>query len=193
MGGYDVRLFASAYRSEVAGIVLVDASHPDQENRLPPEVKNFEGTEIRESEFLEFTMPFGLPRFLRLCDDDVIARAAECNFHSAREGVDELKAFHQSAAQAAATGSLGDIPLVVLSRDPAKPSSEFPPDLSQSINAAWEKMQEDLAHLSIRGTRLVAKNSSHYIQLDRPDVVVSAVRSVIDQAAHPPVVTYTMH
>jgi len=54
-------------------------------------------------------------------------------------------------------------------------------------------MQEDLAHLSIRGTRLVAKNSSHYIQLDRPDVVVSAVRSVIDQAAHPPVVTYTMH
>ncbi len=35
MGGYDVRLFASLYRNEVAGMVLVDASHPDQEESLP--------------------------------------------------------------------------------------------------------------------------------------------------------------
>ena len=46
MGGYDVRLYASLYRNEVAGMVLVDASHPDQENRFPPELKNMEGTEI---------------------------------------------------------------------------------------------------------------------------------------------------
>src|SRR5256885_2868437 len=35
MGGFNVRLFASLYRSEVVGIVLADSSHPDQENRLP--------------------------------------------------------------------------------------------------------------------------------------------------------------
>lgn len=189
MGGYDVRLFASEHRNEVAGMVLVDSSHPDQENHLPPEMKNFEGTEIRESEFLEFTMPFGIPRFMHLCEDDVVARAAECNFHSAREGVAELKAIHESAAQAGATGLLGDLPLVVLSHDPNKPSSEFPPDLSKSINEAWEKMQEDLSHLSTRGTQVVAKGSSHYIQLDRPDVVIAAVRDVIAMSAHPPVIT----
>ena len=189
MGGYDVRLFASLYRNDVAAMVLVDASHPDQENRLPPELKNFEGTELRESEFLEFTMPFGVPRFLRLCEDDAPTRAAECNFHSAREGVAELKAFHQSASQAAATGSLEDMPLAVLSHDPDKPSSAFPPDLAKAINEAWEKMQEELAHLSTRGTQTVVKNSGHYIQLDRPDAVVAAVHDVIERAAHQPTLT----
>ena len=185
MGGFDLRLFAHLYRNEVAGMVLVDVSHPDQENRLPAEWKNLEGTEIREGEFLAYGMPFGIPRLLQLCEDNPVARAAECNFHSAREGVDELKAFHESARQTVATGSLGDIPLVVLSHDPDKLSSDVPPDLAKATNQAWEKLQEDLAHLSTRGTQTVAKNSSHYIQLDQPELVIAAIRDVISRASHP--------
>ena len=182
MGGYDVRLYASLYRNEVAGMVLVDASHPDQENRLPPELKNIEGTEQREAEFLQFTMPFGVPRLLDLCDDDPVERAAQCNFQSLREEIAELKSFKESAAQSAAAGALGDMPLAVLSHDPDKPSAELPADLAKPANEAWEKMQEELAHLSTRVTRVVAKNSSHYIQIDRPDVVIDAVRGVVEQA-----------
>lgn len=185
MGGFDVRLYASLYRDEVAGIVLVDSSHPDQDARLPPELKNMEGTEIRESEFLAWTMPFGLPRLLGLCEDDAVARAAECNFHSAQEGVAELKAFSQSAAETAATTSLGDVPLVVLSHDPDKPLTSLPPDLSKPTNEAWEKMQEELSHLSTRGTQTIAQNSAHYIQIDRPDVVIAAVRNIVTQVRTP--------
>jgi hypothetical protein len=43
-------------------------------------------------------------------------------------------------------------------------------------------MQEELSHLSTRGTRVIAKNSGHYIQLDRPDLVIDAVRNVVEQA-----------
>ncbi len=182
MGGYDVRLFASLYRNEVAGMVLVDASHPDQEKRFPAELKNMEGSWQREAEFLEYSMPFGLPRLLGLCDAEPARRAAECNWHSAREGVAELQAFPQSALQTAATGALGDLPLAVLSHDPEKPSSEFAPDLAKPINEAWEKMQEELAHLSTRGTQTIAKNSAHYIQIDRPDIVIEAVHNIVDQA-----------
>ena len=182
MGGYDVRLFASLYRDEVAGMVLVDASHPDQENRFPLELKNLEATQIREGEFLAFTMPFGIPRLLALCEDDPVQRAAECNFHSLREDVAEFKAFPESARQAAATGTLGDMPLAVLSHDPDKPSADLPPDLAKPTNDAWEKMQEELAHLSTRGTQTIAKNSSHYIQIDRPELVIDAVRNVVEQA-----------
>lgn len=189
MGGYDVRVFTSLYRNEVAGMVLVDSSHPDQENRLPLALKNIEGTEVREGEFLAFTMPFGIPRLLHLCEDDPVPRAADCNFHTAREGIAELKAIHESAAQAGAGGSLGDLPLIVLSHDPDKPSSEFAPDLAKSINESWEKMQEDLARLSTRGSQRIAKGSSHYIQIDRPDLVIAAVRDVVEMAAHPPVIT----
>jgi pimeloyl-ACP methyl ester carboxylesterase len=181
MGGFDVRLYASLYRSEVAGMVLVDASHPDQEKRLPAELKNFEGSWMREAEFLEFTMPFGVPRLLGLCDEDPVVRAAECNWHTAREGVAEMKSFSESASQTATAGPLGDLPLTVLSHDPDKSSAELPTDLAKPTNEAWEKMQEEMAHLSPRGTQTIARNSAHYIQIDRPDVVVEAVHNVVDQ------------
>lgn len=181
MGGYNVRLYASLYRNEVVGMVLVDASHPDQENRFPAELKSMEGSWLREAEFLEYTTPFGIPRLLGLCDEEPVQRAAECNWHSAREGVAELKSFPESGAQTTSTGTLGDMPLVVLSHDPDKPSADLSADLARVTNEAWEKMQEDLVHLSTHSTQVIAKNSSHYIQVDRPDIVIDAVRGVVDQ------------
>lgn len=182
MGGYDVRLFAHLYRNEVSGMVLVDASHPEQQKRLPPAVNDLDAGWLREQEFLEFTMPFGLPRLLGFCGADAEVRATQCNFHSAREAVAELKASSASAAQTAATGSLGDLPLAVLSRGPDNPQPDLPDDLVKPANQAWQRMQEELAHLSTRGTRVIANNSGHYIQMDRPDLVIAAVRSVVDEA-----------
>ncbi len=187
MGGYDLRLYASLYHGEVAGMVLVDSSHSDQHWRLPPAINDLDAGWVREAEFLEFTTPFGLPRLLGFCSHDDEVRAADCNFHSSRENVAELKAFPESAAQAAATGSLGDLPLAVLSHDPAKPQPDLPEDLVKPFNDAWAQMQEELAQLSTRSTHVIAKNSGHYIQLDRPDVVIEAVRNVVERArqAHP--------
>jgi pimeloyl-ACP methyl ester carboxylesterase len=182
MGGYDVRVFASAYRSEVAGVVLVDSSHPDQEQRFPAEMRSMEGSFRREAEFLEYTMPFGIPRLLGLCEEDVDERAADCNFHSARAAVDEIIAFPESASEAAAAGTLGDLPLAVLSHDPDKLYGELPADLARPANIAWERMQEELGHLSARGTQTIAKNSGHYVQIDRPELVVEAIRNIVDQA-----------
>jgi pimeloyl-ACP methyl ester carboxylesterase len=187
MGGFDVRLYASLYPSEVAGMVLVDSSHPEQQKRLPPAINDLDATWLREQEFFEFTMPFGIPRLLGFCGNDPAVRAVDCNFHSAREGVAELKAISESAAQTAATGSLGDTPLVVLSHDPATPQFDLPEDLVKPANDAWEQMQEELTRLSTRGKQIIATNSGHYIQFDRPDIVIEAVRSVADQIrpAHP--------
>ncbi|MGA9508901.1 MAG: alpha/beta hydrolase [Candidatus Sulfotelmatobacter sp.] len=182
MGGYNVRLFASFYRSEVTGMVLVDSSHPEQEKRFPPALNDMDKTWVREQEFMTVAMPFGIPRLLGFCGNDAQVRAADCNFHSYREGLTVLKTFPESAAQAATAGSLGDLPLAVLSHDPNVPVPEIPADLVKPMNVAWEEMQDELTHLSTRDTRTIAKNSSHYIQLDRPEVVVEAVRNVVDQA-----------
>lgn len=191
MGGFNVRLFASLYRNEVAGMVLLDASHPDQENRLPPELRNMQGSWLREVEFMEYTMPLGVPRLLDLCDTDPVPRTAECNFHNERENVAEMKGFSEGAKETAATGTLGDLPLAVLSHDPDKPYAELPADLAKPTNDAWEKMQEELAHLSTRGSQAIAKGSSHYIQIDRPDVVIDAVHAVVNQVRTPATVPTT--
>lgn len=145
-------------------------------------MKGLEGSWSREQEFIKYTTPFGIPRLLGLCDDDPVERAVGCNWNSAREQVAETKAFPDSAAQAAGSGSLGDMPLAVLSHDPDKLYTELPPDIARSTNQAWEKMQEELAHLSTRGTQTIAKNSSHYIQFDNPELVISAVRNIVEQA-----------
>lgn len=186
LGGFGVRIFTSLYRNEVAGLVLVDSSHPDQVNRLPPAIKDLDGSELRQAEFLTYTMPFGIPRLLGLCEDDPMARAAECNLHTARETVAERKALTESAAQTAASGSLGDLPLIVLSHDPDRPAADLPADLAGPANEAWEKMQEELEKLSTHGTQTIARNSAHYIQIDRPDVVIESIRSVVGQARSAP-------
>ena len=129
MGGFNVRLFTSLYRSEVAGMVLVDSSHPEQQKRFPQALNDLDKTWVREQEFLEYSMPFGIPRLLGFCGNDAEIRASDCNFHSLREGVAELKAISESAAQTAATGSLGDLPLAVLSHDPDQPQPDLPEDL----------------------------------------------------------------
>lgn len=62
LGGFDVRLFAAKYPEEVAGIILVDASH---ENQVEQELKNM--TEEEKARYLEeekdnaqyFTSPDG--------------------------------------------------------------------------------------------------------------------------------------
>jgi pimeloyl-ACP methyl ester carboxylesterase len=181
MGGYDVRIFAGLYRNEVAGMVLVDSSHPEQKKRLPAALNDLDAGWLREQEFFEFTMPFGLPRRLGFCGNDREVRASDCNFRSVRESVAELKSISESGAQTAETRSLGDIPLIVLSQDPNAPQYDLPEDLVKPASDAWQKMQNELAQLSTRGRQIIAMNSGHYIQLDRPDLVLDAVREVADE------------
>ena len=73
-----------------------------------------------------------------------------------------------SAAQAAAAGSLGDKPLVVLS--------------GNQHSAERMAEQKDLAKLSTRGRHLVVKDSEHWIHLDQPELVVWAIREVVEAA-----------
>jgi pimeloyl-ACP methyl ester carboxylesterase len=182
MAGYNVRLYHSLYPNEVVGMVLVDASHPEQQKRFPPALGDLDKSWVREEEFLEFTMPFGVPRLLGFCGSKASVRSVDCTFHSVREGVSELKEFSISAAQAAKTDSLGNLPLAVLSHDPDMPQPDLPEDLVEPVNQAWQQMQEELARLSTRGTHEIAKHSGHYIQLDRPELVVDAVHRVFSAA-----------
>jgi pimeloyl-ACP methyl ester carboxylesterase len=43
---------------------------------------------------------------------------------------------------------------------------------------AWQQGQRDLAHLSTRGTFLIAEQSGHNIQFDCPDLVSQAITSL---------------
>ena len=80
--------------------------------------------------------------------------------------VSQAKALPQSAAQVAATGDYGDIPLVVLSANSASPSEI--------------EGHGGLARLSSQGKHVVASKGGHWIQLDEPDLVIESIREVVE-------------
>jgi pimeloyl-ACP methyl ester carboxylesterase len=177
MGGYDVRMFASLYRPEVAGMVLVDASHPDLYTRARGMRENF----VLWRNYLvtrQRLMPFGIPRLRGWCDAGApqpALRAVECRTSRYDETLAELDSFAASGEQVRPTGSLGDMPLAVLTEDP---DEVYPKDM----RPAFQECQDDLARLSTRATHVVAKGSGHQIHRDRPDLVIAAIRQVVEQA-----------
>lgn len=182
IGGLHVRMYASLYRAEVAGLVLVDACHPDQPRRLP----GFEAGNRhrrREIERDRDLMPFGIPRLMGWCgiwygSAETGRRAAlrgfDCTVRQKEGTLAEMAGSGESFDQARATGSLGDMPLIVVSQAPSSARA-------QQFLSFWYPMQEELARLSSRGSHVIAQGSGHMIALDRPDVVLAAIRDVVAQ------------
>ena len=147
---FNVRLYASEYPQEVVGVVLVDSSHPDQMARflaaLPPESSD-ESDELQE-----------------------LRRSISERIESI-EGID----IEASAEQVRASGSLGDIPLVVLTA-----GAEAVTETETRLDAVWLEMQEELAGLSTNSNHVVVPNANHCIQCDAPDVVADAILDVVN-------------
>ena len=62
----------------------------------------------------------------------------------------------------------------------------MPANFSQdAFEAAWRKGQDQLAALLTDAKHVVATNSDHYIQLEQPDLVIDAVRQVVDAVRDP--------
>jgi len=178
MGGFDVLIYAGLHPDEVKGMVLVDSAYPDLANRLP-KLKTSLSEWRRSLEREEYGMRFGVTRALGRCGVGTPEltpklRTVECDMSWIQETIAECRSmWDASAAEAGSVHSLGSIPLIVISEDPAKNSSEFLPE--------FEKGQEALMRLSTDGSRVTAVGSGHQIQKERPDLVVSSVRRVWEE------------
>ena len=91
-----------------------------------------------------------------------------------------MKIMETANVQGAILGSLGNLPLAVLSHDPDK--LPVPGELKEPVSRAWNEMQLELSNLSSNSFREVVKGSGHDIELDRPEAVVDAIRRVRNQA-----------
>lgn len=89
----------------------------------------------------------------------------------------EEEGVSESNRQVLNGGPFPDIPLTVIA------ATDHGPFFKQ-----WEptlmRLQEQLAALSTRSTFIVAQDSGHDVQLDRPDIVIDAIRRTAEEAAH---------
>jgi pimeloyl-ACP methyl ester carboxylesterase len=195
-GGMNVRMYARLFPTEVAGVVLVDSVHPDQQRRRSPEQQRAIAAFLRVLGLKADTIPFGVSRLMGWCGDgpaDIrpMLRTVECRWGPWQEHVAEEGLFEESAEGARRAGPLGNIPLVVLSHDPEKlyPVSGSSPRPDKELNPQWERLQIDLTQLSTDASRVIATGSGHYIQYDRPDLVIEAVKKLVEQTRKGPTIS----
>jgi len=181
-GGLVVRMFADQHPGEVAGIVLVDASHPDQWVNIPA---SRDGRTVAAGNRLTALLArVGILRLIR-AERSFIAglpahEYAQMRAYLARPdgwtaGAEGLLAWsRQSRDQVNAAGDLGDLPMVVLSVTEQDRYAEV-----------LTRLQADLATLSSNSRHVTVAGATHYTLVSErahAAIVSEAVRAVIEAA-----------
>jgi pimeloyl-ACP methyl ester carboxylesterase len=197
-GGLYNLIFAGLYPDDVAGFVFADSSHPDQEQRYTaagiqrvPYVSAGEEAAIA----LSWT---GLMRLQPYPTDPAIASEVQA-FQPKSAAANAREARERNATMAAASKyrDLRNWPLIVLARElPEQTAARAEADSRDQylladdgtnaplVNApkaeeVWRDLQKDIATWSSRGRLVIVPNSNHAFFFTRPDVVVEAVREVV--------------
>ena len=152
-------MYAQRYPSDVAGMVLLDVAHPDQWQRqlflLPaPGAKEPAAiTAMRRTITAEWEDP-----------------------STNDEGLD----IAGSAAQVRAAGSLGDLPLVVITAGIDTWDEGFPVAVAAALEQDWHRLQRELVALSTRSRHVIAAESDHVIQEGQPELVVAEIYRLVE-------------
>jgi predicted alpha/beta hydrolase family esterase len=154
-GGLLSLMFTHLYSQDVAGIVFIDSSHPDQDAR---QIQSLTAEELEE---------------LRRADADV-----------ADEADPEQMDYLTSCAQMRNITSIGSIPLTVIAAgryevDEASGESAI---ISEKMHTQWLEMQQDFLKLSTDSHYVLAKNSHHGIQECEPELIIAAIKKHISIA-----------
>lgn len=209
-GGFNVRLFADYYPDEVAGMVLVDVSHEDFNERLPIEMRSdyerYERAEVPLLRLGSVLARFGLVRvavergWLSLLDafnalpphERAMARALRYRPGFFTTSSAEDVTFRESGEQVRSKGAIADRPLVVLTGAgdndwatnplPFVDLSRFR-DSMRTMTDVKTALHAELARtLSTNWTHIITEKSGHLIQLSEPELVTAAIRRVVEAA-----------
>jgi len=164
IGGYHARVFAHLYPEEVAGMILVDTTltFPDAMIAFATAYPTYSPDEAP-----------GLAQG-RLSEADISAIMPP-----SVDGLDII-ASNEQVRQA---GSLGDIPLVVISQTPGGPD-DWPgidPVAREQYAAITLRLQADLATLSSKGVFRIAKTSNHFISVYEPQIIIDAITQMVEE------------
>ncbi len=179
-GGLYVRAYADQHPNSVAGMVLVDSSHPDQWTRTSEGQAQYQQN-VRLNSVAPFLARIGLLRLINYFPATPYLppqQAAELKAWNdstqyLRINRAEFQASLQVSDQVRGTNTLGALPLVVLTATEHGAADR---------EAAWQTFQTELAALSTnRSHRVIAgaDHSSLLIKQDGAQVTSTAIRDVI--------------
>ena len=192
MGGIFTRVFAEIYPEEVLGMVLVDSSHPEQEERFPPAPVNLNQSPV--SLWLERQLAaIGILRLLnnlpnanaKRIPQEMLPLVKAFLPQSMPAVLAERQMFHANLSRAQQLPSLGDRPLVVLTAAKPKSLEHYPSGFTQEYlqleGVVWQELQVELATLSSKSRHIISADSGHLMYFDRPELIIDAIREVVNE------------
>ena len=168
VGGLAARVFVSEHTQRVAGLVLVDASHEDQEMDVPA-IAPFVPLLSSVGVFRLLGVTFGPTSDSLAPSVRSFARATGLRAAAYQATADEGIHLRESAAEVRATRRKLSIPVVVVTA-------------GQDKDAVWRDQQRDQVGLSQQGCQVIAKQSGHVIAVGQPKAIVDAIRAIVDKA-----------
>jgi pimeloyl-ACP methyl ester carboxylesterase len=191
LGGPYSMAYTRKFGDQVAGLVFIDASHPDQVARFaevaktPPDTAT-DAMKIASSlawtGIIRLTAPSeGQPNVPAGVTEQTNAYASTSLAGALAESI----GIDQTLSEAGRLRTLGDRPLVVLTAmAPLSAAALKDENMSEQEDGrrrdVWRMLHDDEASWSTRSRHQLLPDASHYIQFDRPDVVITAVREVVD-------------
>lgn len=190
MGGLYARIFTGAYRDEVAGLVLIESSHPEQFERMtisggfrpPPRLLIRAATLLRGLGVMRFVMPGELD--LKSIPESRSRALKAVSASSIATVLSEFGEIRTSFEQASQVDSLGAMPLLVVAIGEAPDAARIPGIDQAQANAGhaqWVELQSELAELSSVGELIEVPDPMHYLQFSQPDAVVDAIASMVER------------
>lgn len=157
-GGLYVREYAALYPQEVVGIVLLDSSHPDQFMRYPEMLKG-DTTMLSKMPLVQTLLRLGVGHAYfalggemdfadlpKLQHDEIAAAGSSQEYWKNVETT--MRLGPTIFQQAHDLGSLGDLPLAVITR-------------GNRVDEGWREMQNELVALSTNSIHLTIDGSTH--------------------------------
>jgi pimeloyl-ACP methyl ester carboxylesterase len=173
LGGYTMLVYAHDYPAEVSGLVLIDAQDLPASDGAAPKPAPKPGRNSLPSLMARIGVvrllagPLGSIQDLPEGDKQAYtAYAVAPRF--AQTFLDEGRGMSEGGAQARAVTTLGELPLIVLSR-------------GKDQDAKHTAAQADLLQLSTNSQQFFADQSGHSIHIDQPEAAVAAIVKMVEQ------------
>lgn len=202
LGGMVMRLFTEEHPGKVIGVLLVDAYSEDAQlglngklqrvrlaakDRPIPQprtrVNASDRLSTEETEQIEMFIRkyVGIPKIQPPFDklpqyaqrDRLWALTQPKQYASDDDYLPEISA-RMYAEDQAKQYPLGSVPLIVLTRT----KDDYPPQIAEMLSREHKEQQQRLARLSSRGKQIIVPNSGHHIQIDAPEQVIEAIRTL---------------
>jgi pimeloyl-ACP methyl ester carboxylesterase len=180
-GGYNIRYFASEYPDEVAGLVFIDSSHPEQFNteefkRVKKPAKSIKRKNTIRVRLVRPIIAENYPH-----ENKRMAFRLMSTLKSKSTLINESEFMELSAKQVAVRSNHRPytFPVVIITRG----KRVWPEnDLGDRREQQWTNLQNDLENMAIKPDHFLAYKSGHIIHLDQPELVSENILFTVNKA-----------